>query len=162
MKSLYQIQKEYLELINEVEMNEGELSSELITELSINRSELEVKSIAYHEVIQQRESLNLRIDEELKRLQAIKKQNDKLVTRLKNNLTYAVLEYGNYEAGFLKFGTRKSTIVNVTIEANALPKEYKTVKVTEAPDKVAIKKALESGEAIEGCELVTNYNLTIK
>lgn len=162
MKSLYHIENEYLQLINQVEEMEGELTTEFEVALTINKNELEVKSIAYVEFIKSRESFNERIDTEIKRLQGIKKQNDNIVSKLKYNLLNAVNLFGNFEAGFLKFSTRKSTSVNVTIEANELPKEFKTVKVTEAPDKVAIKKALESGEAIEGCELITNYNLTIK
>ena len=93
-KSLYNINNEYLDLISQVENLEGELTTELENALTINKSELEVKSIAYMEVIKQRESLNTRIDEEIKRLQALKKLNDNLVQRLKNNLLNAVSLFG--------------------------------------------------------------------
>jgi hypothetical protein len=161
-KSLYVIEKQYLDIINQVQEMEGELTSELESALEITKNELEVKSIAYVEVIKAKESFNTRIEEEIKRLQAMKKSNDKLVDRLKNNLLNAVNLFGNFEAGFLKFSTRKSTSVVVTIEANDLPKEFKTIKVTEAPDKTAIKKAIEQGQEIEGCILVTKLNLQIK
>jgi len=161
-KSLYNINNEYLELISQVEQAEGVLTPELEEALTINKSELEVKSIAYVEVIKQRESLNERIDAEIKRLQALKKQNDTLVSRLKNNLLNAVNLFGNYEAGFLKFSTRKSKSVVVDYDVNDLPKQYKVVKVTETPDKVAIKKAIESEEVVYGCRLVENVNLSIK
>ena len=161
-KSLYKIETEYLELINQVEQAEGVLTEELEQALTINKSELEVKSIAYVEVIKQRESFNLRIDEEIKRLQALKRQNDTLVSRLKNNLLNAVNLFGNFEAGFLKFSTRKSKQVVVNCDVNDLPKDFKTIKVTETADKTAIKKAIESGQEIEGCELVENLNLQIK
>jgi len=161
-KSLYVIKEEYLDLISQVEQAEGELTLELESALTINKAELEVKSIAYVEVIKQRESFNARIDEEIKRLQAIKKANDNLVLRLKNNLLNAVNMFGNFEAGFLKLSTRKSKSVEVTIDTNDLPKEFKSIKVTEAPDKTAIKKAIESGQEVEGCRLVENINLAIK
>lgn len=161
-KSLYQINSEYLDLISQIESAEGELTPELESALTINKSELEVKSIAYVEVIKQRESFNARIDEEIKRLQAIKKANDNLVLRLKNNLLNAVNMFGNFEAGFLKLSTRKSKSVEVTIDTNDLPKEFKTIKVTEAPDKTAIKKAIESGDEVRGCYIVENTNLQIK
>ena len=161
-KSLYKINSEYMELFGRIEMAEGVLTPELEEAMVINKSELEVKSIAYAEVIKQRESFNLRIDEEIKRLQALKKQNDTLVSRLKNNLLQAVNLFGNFEAGFLKFSTRKSKQVIVNCDVNDLPKEYKVVKVTETADKTAIKKAIEQGELIEGCELVENLNLQIK
>ena len=161
-KSLYVIKEEYLDLISQIEQAEGELTPELESALTINKSELEVKSIAYVEVIKQRESFNARIDEEIKRLQAIKKANDNLVLRLKNNLLNAVNMFGNFEAGFLKLSTRKSKSVEVTIDTNDLPKEFKSIKVTEAPDKTAIKKAIESGQEVEGCRIVENINLAIK
>ena len=162
MKTLYNINIDYLELINQVEQAEGVLTPELEQALTINKSELEVKSIAYVEVIKQRESLNERIDNEIKRLQALKKSNDTLVSRLKNNLLNAVNLFGNYDAGFIKLSTRKSKQVVVDYDVNDLPKQYKTVKVTETPDKIAIKKALESGETVYGCRLVENVNLSIK
>lgn len=162
MKTLYNINNDYLELIRQVEEAEGVLTPELEQALTINKSELEVKSIAYVEIIKQRESFNLRIDDEIKRLQALKKQNDTLVSKLKSNLLQAVSIFGNYEAGFLKFSTRKSKQVVIDYDVNDLPKQYKTVKVTETADKVAIKKAIESGEVVYGCRLVENINLTIK
>ena len=161
-KSLYKINAEYMELFGRIEMAEGVLTPELEEELIIKKSELEVKSIAYVEVIKQRESFNDRIDDEIKRLQAMKKSNDTLVSRLKTNLLQAVSIFGSYEAGFVKIGTRKSKQVVVDYDVNDLPKQYKTVKVTETADKVAIKKALESGETVYGCRLVENVNLTIK
>ena len=161
-KSLYKINAEYLELFGRIELAEGVLTPELEEELIIKKSELEVKSIAYAEVIKQRESLNARIDEELKRLQALKKQNDTLVSKLKSNLLQAVSIFGSYNAGFLTFSTRKSKQVVVDYDVNDLPKQYKTVKVTETADKVAIKKAIESGQEVYGCRLIENINLTIK
>ena len=162
MKSLYHIESDYLSIINQVIEQDGELTPEQEQALEITQQELEVKSIAYVQCIKTAEAYISGIDTEIKRLQALKKQNENLVDKLKSNLLNAVNIFGSFTAGFHKFGTRKSTSVNVTIEANALPKEFKTVKITEAPDKVAIKKALEAGEVIEGCELITNYNLTIK
>lgn len=162
MKTLYNINNDYLKLISQVEEAEGVLTPELEQALTINKSELEVKSIAYIEIVKQRESLNERIDNEIKRLQALKKSNDTLVSKLKNNLLNAVSLFGNYEAGFIKLSTRKSKQVVVDYDVNDLPKQYKVVKVTETADKVAIKKAIESGETVYGCRLVENINLSIK
>jgi hypothetical protein len=162
MKTLYQINNDYYDLISQIELEEGELTPKLENALEINKNELEVKSIAYVEVIKQRESFNTRIDDEIKRLQAIKKQNDNLILRLKNNLLNAVNLFGNFEAGFLKFSTRKSKQVEVNCDPNDLPKEFKVVKVTETPDKNAIKRAIEQGQEVTGCRMVENINLQIK
>jgi hypothetical protein len=39
---------------------------------------------------------------------------------------------------------------------------FKTIKVTEQPDKVKIKAAIKSGEDVLGCELITVNNIQIK
>lgn len=47
-------------------------------------------------------------------------------------------------------------------EGAKLPEQYVTTKVTTAPDKVALKKALEAGEEIDGVALTTVSNIQIK
>ena len=159
-KSLYHIETEYLTIINQVEELDGELTPELEEQLTINQNELQSKSIAYLEFIGSKEALNIRVTDEIKRLQAIKKSNDNLVSNLKNRLLDAVKLYGDFTVGLTKFGTRKSS-TTVVSDINSLPKEYKTSKVTEQADKKAIKLALQSGESIKGCEIVQNVNLKI-
>ena len=161
MISLYKINENMLSLLSVIEANEGELTDEVLEQLEINNEELQTKSESYLAVIKNREALNTQIDDELKRLQAMKKANNNLVLRLKNSLLNAVNIFGEFEVGLIKFGIRKSTTVEVTGIVNDLPKEYKTVKVTEQPNKAEIKKSLQRGEQIEGCALITNYNLKI-
>ncbi len=112
------------------------------------------------QVIATKEDLNSAIDIEIKRLQALKKRNKGLVDNLKNRLLDAVNLFGAFEIGFNKFGTRKSTSVAVE-DVNSLPTEYKTVKVTEAADKKAIKDAIKAGIDVPGCSIVENLNLKI-
>jgi len=161
MNSLYNINENMLSLLSQIEANDGELTEEINTQLEITNDELQTKSESYLAVIKGREALNLQIDDEIKRLQAMKKANNNLVSKLKNSLLNAVNIFGEFEVGLLKFGLRKSTTVEVTGIVNDLPKEYKTVKVTEQPNKAEIKKALSRGEEIEGCALINNYNLKI-
>lgn len=161
MISLYKINENMLSLLSVIEANEGELTDEVLEQLEINNEELQTKSESYLAVIKNREALNTQIDDELKRLQAMKKANNNLVLRLKNSLLNAVNIFGEFEVGLIKFGLRKSTTVEVNGIVNDLPKEYKTVKVTEQPNKAEIKKSLQRGEQIDGCALITNYNLKI-
>jgi len=161
MNSLYKINENMLSLLGVIEANEGELTDEVLEQLEITNEELQTKSESYLAVIKGREALNTQIDDEIKRLQAMKKANNNLVSKLKNSLLNAVNIFGEFEVGLIKFGIRKSTTVEVTGIVNDLPKEYKTVKVTEQPNKAEIKKSLQRGEQIEGCALVTNYNLKI-
>ena len=159
-KSIYEISNDYLTLMNEIEQAEGEITPEMEAQLKINEGELQSKSIAYLAVIKEREAFVTQIDEEIKRLTALKKRNNSLVDRLKENILNAVNLFGTIETQFNKFSIRKSESVEV-LDVNELPKEFKVVKVTEQADKKAIKEALKSGKQIVGCSILTNSNLKI-
>ena len=159
--TLYSIKNEYLELVNEIEELEGELTPELEYKLKINQSELSNKTIAYHSVILSKEAFNTTIDNEIKRLQGLKKQNNNVIDRLKNSLVSAIELYGDIKIGTNTFSLRKSERVEVK-DVNLLPKEFKTVKVTEQANKVEIKKALKLGQKIKNVYLREVFNLKIK
>ena len=159
-KSLYSITEDQQQLMFEIEMAEGELTDEMENALEITKSELNFKSIAYLEVIQTKDATNSMIDSEIKRLQALKKRNNGIVTRLKENLLRAVKTFGTYEVGLQKFGTRKSETIEVDF-VNELPEEFKTIKVTESANKTALKKAIKEGREIKGVQLVEHQNLKI-
>jgi hypothetical protein len=59
-------------------------------------------------------------------------------------------------------GWRKSTAVEVTVKPEELPENLRRTKITVEADKAAIKTNLEAGQAVEGCALVTRFNLQIK
>ena len=159
--TLYSIKNEYLELVNEIEELEGELTPELEYKLKINQSELSNKTIAYHSVILSKEAFNNTIDNEIKHLQGLKKQNNNVIDRLKNSLVSAIELYGDINIGTNTFSLRKSERVEVE-DVNQLPKEFKTVKVTEQANKVEIKKALKLGQKIKNVYLREVFNLKIK
>lgn len=159
--TLYDIKQEYTELINQVEELDGEITPEIEEQLIINQNELQNKAIAYHSVILAKDSFNIQIDNEIKRLQALKKRNNTLIDNLKNRLVGAIQTFGEFTIGTNTFGLRKSERVEVE-DVNLLPKEYKTIKVTEQADKILIKKDLKLGKEIENAYIVEQYNLKIK
>ena len=159
--TLYDIKQEYLELINQVEELEGEITPEIEEKLTINQNELQNKAIAYHSVILSKDAFNMQIDNEIKRLQALKKRNNSLIDNLKERLVGAIQMFGEFTVGTNTFGLRKSERVEVE-DVNQLPKEYKTIKVTEQANKAEIKKALKLGKQIENAYIVENINLKIK
>lgn len=161
-KSLYSITTEYRSLMQEIEECEGVLTPELEEGLQINKEQLVVKSESYVHVIKTQEVYIDAIDAEIKRLQALKKQKEKSVDILKSYLLQATQNFGSFSSAFFTFSVRKSKVVDINIDSNSLPKEFKSVKLTETPDKVKIKKALENGEVIDGCILVEKHNLQIK
>lgn len=160
-KTLYEITGEALAIYEQVEEQEGELTQELEEALIINESELQSKGIAYLEVIKERAALINTIDLEIKRLQAKKKANVNLKSRLEENLLLAQKTYGDFEIGLTTITTRASKSVHVE-DVNSLPNHYKTVKIVESADKKLIKEALEAGVDIAGCSILENKNLRIK
>lgn len=161
--NIYNIQKEYFSLINEIIENNSELTPQLEQALQINQEQLQAKGIQYGYVIKSIESEIDIIDAEIKRLSDLKKVRENAVERLKMTLKGAMELYGVVElkTPTLKINFRKSESIEIT-DFDSLPKEYVTVKTTEIPNKAEIKQAIKEGKLVEGAELRTNNNLQIK
>jgi len=162
-KSIYQIENEYQLLINQIIESEGEITPQQELNLQIAKEQLQSKGINYAYVIKQ---IRDRIEARKNYIDKLKRDNeidDNLEERLKNILLYAMhtFEVDKIENPFIKISFRKSQSVEVD-DVNSLPSEYKTIKVTEQADKMKIKQALQNGEQIQGCSIITNTNLQIK
>jgi hypothetical protein len=160
-KSLYNITAEALNLASALE--DGELTQELETALSINQNELQEKAINYAYAIKSIEDDLTAINEEIKRLQAIKTAKSNAVDRMKESISNAMNIYGieKVTSPTLNLSFRKSESVEI-INLDQLPDNYKVEKVTISPDKTRIKQAIKDGKEIEGAVLNINYNLQIK
>lgn len=161
--NIYQIQNEYLLLVNQIIENGGEVTPQQELNLQITKDQLQDKGTNYAFVIKKLDAECDIIDAEIKRLSELKKVRQNACERLKSNISHAmqIFEVDKIESPLIKLSFRKSQSVNVA-DVNSLPAEYKTIKVTEQADKVKIKQALLKGEVIEGCEIVNSNNLQIK
>ena len=157
--NLYNIKSEYLAIAQE--LTDGELTPELEQALIITQENLQEKAINYGYVIKNFESEVDIIEEEIKRLNALKKARINAVDKLKNNISDAMQLFGILEvkAPTFKMNFRKSESVEIY---EGLDQEFITEKVSYQPDKIAIKNAIKEGRQINGAALVTNFNLQIK
>lgn len=157
--NLYNIKQEYLQIAQE--LTDGELTPELESQLAITQENLQEKAINYGYVIKNFESEVDIIDEEIKRLNALKKSRVNAVDRLKQNISDAMQLFGILEvkAPTFKMNFRKSESVEIF---EGLDQKYITEKVSYQPDKIAIKKAIQEGETVNGAAIITNFNLQIK
>lgn len=117
----------------------------------------------YCHVISQFNADVVMFDNEIARLAAKKDAANKGIERMKSALS-DYLQATNTEktkAGTFTLSFRKSEAVVITDEA-ALPTKYLRTKTTITPDKTAIKKAINSGETVEGAVLQEKKNLQIK
>lgn len=163
-KSLYHIQEDYLRLAATLEDNGGEITEDIEDALQVNKEELEVKGVNYALVIRQMAGEADIIKAEIDRLTKLKKSKEAAADRLKNTIKSAMELYGIHSI--------KGDLVNITLRNNAasvvidnegdIPAEYVTEKVTTAPDKKAIKAAIDSGVEVPGAYLTVNKSITIK
>ena len=157
--NLYNIKSEYLNIA--AQLTEEELTPELEQALIITQENLQEKAINYGYVIKNFESEVDIIEEEIKRLNSLKKARINAVDKLKNNISDAMQLFGILEvkAPTFKMNFRKSESVEIF---EGLDPEFITEKVSYQPDKIAIKNAIKEGRTVNGAALVTNFNIQIK
>ena len=161
--SLYNIQQEYISLAESIIDNDGLLSEEMEAALQINKDQLESKSQCYGFIVRQLEGECDMIDNEIKRLEAMKKSRGKTVDRLKESVSKAMLLYeiDKIETPTIKISFRKSESIEIE-EESLIDEKYMTVKTTKTPDKKAIKEAIKAGEIVLGVTLKENQNIQFK
>lgn len=97
---------------------------------------------------------------EAKNLTERAKAAEKKAENLKHYLELA-LHGEKFQSARAAISWRHAKSVRVDPDA-VLPDEYIRRKITEEPDKTAIKAAIVAGKEIEGCELVETVSLQIK
>ena len=159
--NLYTLTQEaqYLAVLLETE----ELTPELEEALIINQDQLQSKAVNYAKVIANYQAESDAIDQEIKRLKAMKDSREKKIEWLKESVKKAMLVSGieKVESPLFKLAVRRSEAVEVDL-VEALPNAYQNVKNVVTADKVAIKEAIKRGENVTGARLVENFNLQIK
>jgi hypothetical protein len=162
-QSIYKIQNEFQLIIAEVINNEGEITPELETALTINKEQLQSKAVDYCYVIKQLDYDCEQIDNEIARLNKLKKVRANLTNRLKNTVSSAMQLYDveKIETPLIKLSFRNSESVEITNEQQ-LDACFIVTKTVTTPDKKAIKDAIKSGVFVEGATISYNKNLQIK
>jgi hypothetical protein len=92
--NIFNIQQEYLELMEILEENEGELTPELEQRLAINQQDLEHKVKAYHHIITILKGDTAVIDDEVARLNKIKETKTNTIERLRKVLLDTTILFG--------------------------------------------------------------------
>jgi hypothetical protein len=160
--NIYQITTKAKELAFALELDE--LTPELENELVINQEELQHKAINYGYVIKSFESEIDAIDEEIKRLAALKKAKSNVIDKMKEAVLYAMNIYGieKVASPTLSLSIRNNPESVEIINEAQIPAEYLKEKTTVSIDKVAIKKSIQAGETVQGAILTRSNSLQIK
>ena len=163
-KALYEIQQDYIELAEQIELAEGELTPELEEALAISEAELETKAVGYGLIIRESEGIVSVIDAEIKRLTALKKSETNKAERMKLAISTAMQMFGVHEVKtpLLRLSFRKSERV-VGMVFDELPEAYLTIiPETRKPNLVAIKAAIKEGHEVGDYSIEEHLNLQIK
>ncbi len=162
--SLYNIQNEYLKIVNTLVENGGEVTPELESEIQINKEQLQTKGVCYGFIIKDLEAENKAIDAEIERLEKFKKSRVNSIERLKTNLSTAmqVFEVEQLESHLIKINFRKSESVEVEDIKLLDPKYTTTSEPKTTANKTAIKEAIKNGETVVGATISYNKNIQIK
>ncbi|CAB4183604.1 Siphovirus Gp157 [uncultured Caudovirales phage] len=161
MKTLYEISETQLAILGDIELNDGEITTEIQQRIDLLAENFEQKAIAYAYVIKQYEGEETLIEAEIKRLQELKKKSAKVSDYLKERISAAMIEFNLTEikTPTLKLSFRKSEAVEV-VDESLLAQKY--FSYTPKVDKTEIKNAIKAGEEVTGARIISNLNLQIK
>lgn len=103
------------------------------------------------------------IDNEIKRLEVLKKSYERKADSLKNYLSYCLIRMGEkkMDTPIAKLSLRKSDSVVIDSE-DRIPEKFIATSIVKKVDKIAIKEAIKAGEDVGGVHIETKQNLIIK
>lgn len=160
--NLFNIQRQYLDLMRQIEEAEGEITPEIDQALTLTQNQLQEAAINIGYVIKTFDYNEAVLKAEIDRLTNLKHKVAKSRELLKNRLSESMQHFGieKIESTTLKLSFRKSKAVVITDE-KVIPAAYLNQPPPE-PDKTAIREAISSGIAVPGAEIIERKNLQIK
>lgn len=170
MNNLYEIDSNIIELLENgfnaacIDEETGEIdeakANEYLESLQLDRKE-KIENIAVY--IKTLDSEAAAIKSEEKRLKERREAKERKAERLRDYLKTSMLMFDEkkFETARVALSFRASKTVIVS-DIELLDKAYIKEKVEYSADKTAIKKAIESGAAVNGAYIEENQNLQIK
>ena len=165
MASLYEINKTYLEVLENGFKIDEETGEILFDKDDLERIESEfsekVDNIACY--IKDLLALNEAIKNEKKNLDDRMNTNTKKIEWLKSYLSWSmkVRELDKYETPRSKISYRSSKKVEVT-DLEQIPAEFIKTKTESSIDKKAVMEAFKNGQTVNGVEIIESRNIQIK
>lgn len=167
--NFYDVTKDYIERMELLEQGinaeTGEMTdntNQLVTWNEELTKDLKEKSSNVIAVVRNQELTIEAIENEIKRLKAMKdgieNRLDKFKAYIKNAMLTNGIEKIDTNLGSLKFTKSTSTEI---YDESLIDKKFIEVVTTEKISKEKIKKALKAGEEVQGARLVENKNLKI-
>lgn len=142
------------------EVKDGSVIDILEQELKL---QLQTKGAGIIKHFKNSETMLNGVDEEIKRLQALKKSISNQINSRKEYIVRNMEMMGitKIETELGNLSLRKSKSVNIYDES-LIDKKFIEIETKEKISKTEIKKAIEAGETVQGANIVEKNNLNIK
>lgn len=162
---LYEIAKEIYELMDSLEKYAEEHNGEVMPDFKEKISDLtlqkEDKILNVAKYIKGLESDSSGFETEIKKLQGRKKSVDNRIEWLKGYLNIYCDKDKRYEDSTTIVSWRKSKYVHI-VDESVIPEKYIVTTIAKSPNKLEIRRALDSGEDVQGAIVMENQSLQIK
>lgn len=162
MTALYELKKEYLDILEKYENaeNEDELVEVAIL-LGNIKGEFSEKLDSCGRIYRNLTAEAEKFEAEADRLNRKASTLHLRAERLKNYIALTLGEGVKAKTDMFSFSWRASSAVKVD-NINAVPEQYKRIITVTEPNKKAIKEDIEAGLEVPGCVLEMRSNLQIK
>lgn len=157
---LYELANDFLEVEN-LEGVDAQTQNEILNAIKV---EIENKGDGIIKFIRNEEASLKVIDEEIKRLQALKKSKNTKIRNMKSYLMHCMRLMGmkKIEGNLGRISIRKNPASLEILDGTIIPQEYMIKEVIINLDKARVKEMLKNGETVPGCALVQCESITIK
>lgn len=165
MASLYEIDRDIKAFIDGLfaiadENGEVDIDMDILEDLKEQR-QTKLENIALY--IKNLASEASAIKEEEKSLAERRKRLESKCERLKGILVRSMMENNEKELSSARYCAKiRNSKATEVYDESIIPSDYLIEKTTYAPDKKAIKEAIESGKEVAGAMIITNHNLQIE
>ena len=162
--NLYEISKEYEEILNDLYDDEGNVNEQALMRLEQNDLSMQKKAIAIASYIKNMDAEREAIDSAKKamadREKRYKKRIDELQGYLLTNMEKRQINI--ITCPYFEIKVKKCPASVDIYDESALPEEYKRTKVEILPDKIKMLAEMKVGVVIPGANLKHNMSLSIK
>lgn len=143
---------------------ENQSDSALVSSLDAIKAPLQEKATNIAKYIHHLEITQKAIDDEISRLQHMKKSLENREENMKNYLETNMKKCGisKIESTLFKIQFQKCPVHVDVINSDEIPDEYKIVKTEIVIDKIKIKNEAKLGVVIPGVQLIQDEKLVIK
>ena len=163
MGTLYELATD-LQKLQEIEFEEVQDQEQVEEIKEIIKGEIKKKSSSMISLIRNIDTDIIALDNEIKRLQSIKKSKENKADNIKKYIKICLEETGmkGIETPLGSIKIRNNAPKVIIDDLDKVDGKFVIIETTLKVDKKAIKESIYNGEIIEGCHLERGTSLTIK